>query len=261
MASFLLHLSIVLAILVASHCFSAVPRLARCDQLQLIGSRPQRQLMHLRLDYGNDRSCCEDVTDHDVPMPSRRAIVAAASSILLTPSPYIAAASTSPEDRIYVIGTATLQPGLSIDESIGSNAALYVTARPNRPDNVPRAILDGSRGKPPPVLSARFSNPSFPFEFTLTSQNYTPEGASKVVGGGGVGDEGTTATSGKADEVWWEGDDLIVSARFDSDGVAATRDPTDLVGRGIYSATAGGSSVPIELVGRGLFGKSVTAKK
>jgi len=147
--------------------------------------------------------------------------------------------------KIYVSGTATLQSGISIDE-IGTNASLYVTARPNKPDNVPRAILDGSRGKAPPVLSARFANPTFPFEFDLSSQWLTPEGASVVEGK-------------DTDDVWWRGEDLIISARLDSDGVAATRDPTDLVGRGIYTAKDD-SKVSIELQGRGMFGKAVTKK-
>ena len=38
---------------------------------------------------------------------------------------------------------------------------------------------------------------------------------------------------------WWSQDDLIVSARLDSDGVAATRSPEDLVGRGMYVYTNG----------------------
>jgi len=195
-----------------------------------------------------------------VPMPSRRAVVAAVSTLLIAGPPSILSASAAPEEKTYVTGKATLQSSLSsinVAEDIGPNAALYVTARPNKPDNVPRAILDGSRGKPPPVLSARFANPTFPFEFTLTSQNFTPEGASIVSEGDAATEDGTT------NDVWWSGEDLIVSARLDSDGVAATRDPTDLVGRGIYSANkaAAGSVVSVELQGRGLFGKSVTGAR
>lgn len=122
---------------------------------------------------------------------------------------------------------------------------MYVTCRPNRPDNVPRAILDGSRGKPPPVLAARFENPQFPFEFTLTTDNLTPEGASAIEG---------------SDNIWWSNEDLVVSARLDSDGVAATRDPNDLVGRGFYSSKTQDAAM-IELQGRGMFGKAVTSKK
>lgn len=202
-------------------------------------------------------------------MPSRRAAIAAvASSALLTETPHSAStASASPPptegERTYVSGTATLRPGLSIDDdgsaadatTSATSAALYVTARPSRPDNVPRAILDGSRGRPPPVLSARFADPTFPFDFELTSSNFTPEGAARV-------EAGSSSNEGDVGGVWWSGEDLVVSARYDADGVAATRDPTDLVGRGVRYASDGKSmSVPIELAGRGLFGKSVTAKK
>ena len=64
--------------------------------------------------------------------------------------------------------------------------------------------------------------------------------------------------------LWWEknGKDLIVSARLDTDGVASTRDPEDLVGRGISSHSSERTNVvSIELRGRGMFGKSVTARK
>lgn len=150
------------------------------------------------------------------------------------------------ESTTFVVGTATLQSGLS-DDNVESGSALYVTCRPNRSDNVPKAILDGSRGKPPPVLAARFENPQFPFEFSLTTDNLTPEGASAV--------EGSTPET-----IWWSGEDLVVSARLDSDGVAATRDPNDLVGRGFYSPKSKDATV-IELQGRGIFGKAVTSKK
>ena len=78
------------------------------------------------------------------------------------------------------------------------------------------------------------------------------------------------------DGVWWAGEDLVVSARLDTDGVASTRDPTDLVGRGIFrppaatpastaaasaAAAAPATVVSIELRGRGMFGKSVTGRK
>jgi len=57
------------------------------------------------------------------------------------------------------------------------DAALYVTARPNTSDDVPHAILDGTRGKPPPVLSIRVLSPSFPLTITLDGSNLTAEGA------------------------------------------------------------------------------------
>ena len=181
-------------------------------------------------------------TDVDpiVELSRREVISISIAAAVLNPTKSKAIESTT-----FVTGTATLQTGISKD-SIGTGAALYVTCRPNSPDNVPKAILDGSRGKPPPVLAARFSDPQFPFQFSLTSDNLTPEGASAV--------------EGDPDKVWWSKEDLIVSARLDSDGVAATRDPNDLVGRGYYSSKTQDASM-IELQGRGLFGKAVTSKK
>jgi len=120
--------------------------------------------------------------------------------------------------------------------------ALYITARPNTSDNVPRAILDGSRGKPPPVLIARIPNvDSFPLTYTLTARDVTVEGAATNDG-----------------NYWWRGSGLVVSARLDSDGIAATRDPNDLVGRNVI---AGGSNqVSVELQGRGAAGMFFTQK-
>ncbi|CAB9504611.1 expressed unknown protein [Seminavis robusta] len=126
--------------------------------------------------------------------------------------------------------------------------ALYVTVRPDRPDNVPQAILQGTRGKPPPVLSARFEAPTFPFSFHLTDKDYTPEGQPLT------NDETKTSDN----DPWWLRDDLIVSARLDMDGIAATRSPEDLVGRTTYRRSQGGEAVDLELMGRGAFGKFAT---
>ena len=120
---------------------------------------------------------------------------------------------------------------------------------------MPAAILNGTRGKPPPVLAARFAGPpQFPFRFALdTARHLTPEGA-----------------DGKDDDdYWWKDDNLVVSARWDSDGVAATRSPEDLVGRALLvrgdgkdDAAANSSSqvVTVQLQGRGSFGKFATKK-
>ena len=153
-------------------------------------------------------------------------------------------------------GVVTLEDGVELAES-SQTSALYVTCRPNQPDNVPQAILSGTRGKPPPVMAARYENPTFPFEFTLSSPtDLTIEGASTQ----------ETAASGAAtaasledvdpNQFWWKNDDLIVSARWDSDGVAATRNPEDLVGRGIWKARD--SAAKVTLTGRGAFGKFAT---
>ena len=97
-------------------------------------------------------------------------------------------------------------------------------------------------GKPPPIASARFAAPlDFPYDFTLRDPgDLTEEGAAE----GGA---------------WWAGADLTVSARLDTDGVAATRGPDDLVGRATFRR--GGSKMAIDLQGRGFGGRLVTSKQ
>ncbi|KAL9189153.1 hypothetical protein ACHAXT_011643 [Thalassiosira profunda] len=107
-------------------------------------------------------------------------------------------------------------------------------------------------GKAPPVLAARFpisGEDAFPFRFQLTANDVTQEGAS-------FGLESAESTK----PYWWEKETLVVSARLDSDGVAATRDPQDLVGRGVGRVLSG-DDIVVQLEGRGLFGKAVTNKK
>ena len=143
---------------------------------------------------------------------------------------------TSAAEPVLLKGTVSLRSDAVLPEDL-STAALYITARPDRPDNVPQAILSGTRGKPPPVLIARLAHLSeFPVEFALTSADVSVEGD------------------------WWYQDDLIVSARLDSDGVAATRDPNDLVGRGLFRRGTD-QVVQVELQGRGVTGKLLTGKK
>lgn len=167
-----------------------------------------------------------------------------------------------PVERSLLKGKVTSTTQIDLPEGIDPTlSALYITARPNKADNVPRAILDGSNGKPPPILAARFANPIFPFEFDLSTLDLTQEGI-------GIGFSDNNQQSDDANEkqkrFWFEGQDLIVSARFDTDGVAATRSPTDLVGRAQYTYSASQSSgdaiptVTIPLQGRGFTGKLVT---
>jgi hypothetical protein len=101
--------------------------------------------------------------------------------------------------------------------------------------------------KVPPLAAARFGFPTLPYEFTLTLDDLTPEFKGVPV-----------------EE--WERQDLIVSARLDTDGVAATRDPADLVGRGTVrkasSAVASAwEGADVELQGRGLTGRLLTGGK
>jgi hypothetical protein len=136
-------------------------------------------------------------------------------------------------------GSVYLRADAAIDQ--GDSAALYITVRTDRPDNVPAAVLAGTRGKPPPIASARFAHPIFPFEFSLGTSDLTFEGS--------------------AEDSWWKADDLVVSARLDCDGIASTRGPNDLVGRSILRRrTYPSTPIKIELEGRGLGGKYLTMK-
>ena len=109
------------------------------------------------------------------------------------------------------------------------------------------------------MLTKRFPGPvRFPLDFSLTSEtDLTPEGLASL-------------------EQWANSKTLVLSARLDTDGVAATRDATDLVGKataelrtdatghGVASHTVDRSSkylnTKINLVDRGIGGKLVTRK-
>ena len=225
--------------------------------------QPTAKSPHEHKQRASRLQAAEDPTSNSVF--SRRTVnnslLSVATSFLVLP-PQISQAEdetkqteVSVEPRTVLRGTVSLAPGVPFPpESMPttSSSAIYLTCRPDKPDNVPAAILNGSRGKSPPVLAARIENPSFPLDFTLVSpRDLTIEGASTAI----VGD-------GKAtdfENLWWIKEDLIVSARWDSDGVAATRSPEDLVGRAIWKN--GEANVQLELGGRGAFGKLVTGSK
>lgn len=192
-------------------------------------------------------------------------LLLSSSSVLLQPSvahATDATLSTPPitGETVIVKGQVTVAStdALAAQEaSSGGGAALYITCRPDKADNIPLAILNGSRGKPPPVLSARIPNPSFPFDFELTiPRDLTLEGAWD-----GLSPPETIQPPTHRDQLWWNQMDLIVSARWDSDGVAATRSPEDLVGRGVWSYKEDESVVEVMLTGRGAFGKFATGGK
>lgn len=178
-----------------------------------------------------------------------------------------------PDNNIIIIeGVATLKEGNVFTATQPSNAALYVTARPENMKNAPKELFDALGGRSPPVLTAKFlveNGNVFPFSFQITPDAVTPEGAfrslsSKSLENNQLHDEDNT--------YWWSKDNLIVSARLDSDGVAATRDPEDLVGRSIslnVKCKSGEDKtrsiqcrreVVLELQGRGIGGKFVTRK-
>lgn len=163
----------------------------------------------------------------------RRRFLAGSGALLLTQPAH----AVTP----VAFGTVNLKPGATI-EGDSRMGALYVTARPQPQNSALQA------GKVPPLASKRFQGPlSFPLDFVLTNDDLTVEYADVPVGS-------------------YERLDLLVSARYDTDGVAATRGPEDLVGRG--SVSKRGSSDPstwmtpaIELQGRGVTGKLLTGGK
>lgn len=117
------------------------------------------------------------------------------------------------------------------------------------PTAVPRAILTGTRGKPPPIAAVRLAPPlQFPLHFELNDANLTPEGAAEPAR-------------------WWARSQLILSARLDTDGQAATREPSDLVGRAVCAPLPVAGAPPhvprcnVQLVGRGIGGKLLTGKR
>ena len=117
-----------------------------------------------------------------------------------------------------------LSPGV---EAPAAGAALYVTLRPP--------------GRGPPLAARRVAWPlTFPLRLELTAEDTLPD-APPV-------------------EAWRE---LLVSARLDTDGVAATRDPTDLVGRGAARRGTFEDSweeAQVTLVGRGFAGRLATQR-
>ena len=204
-------------------------------------------------------SCKSDTgsASDDMPMAAglkRRTVLASSVGISFAKAFSVAAAEVNlPPETIVLKGTVTLAPDVSVDVASYRDAALYVTCRPDKEDDVPAAILNGTRGKSPPVLSSKILNPSFPTDFELSiPRDLTPEGAS----------DGTSSKLNlNLEEVWWKDSDLIVSARWDSDGTVTTRSPEDLVGRGFSkrgNSGAMGSKAEIQLTGRGAFGKFAT---
>mmetsp|Transcript_32949 Transcript_32949/g.74607 ORF Transcript_32949/g.74607 Transcript_32949/m.74607 type:complete len:243 (-) Transcript_32949:21-749(-) len=157
-----------------------------------------------------------------------------------------------PLETPFLSGSCVIKPGAI--PPVDANAALYVTARPESLSSAPGSLFDmlvgNYGGKPPAVLTARYPiyGGAAPYEFELSTSDLTEEGS-------------FSTSTDKSEGLWWQNDNLIISARLDSDGVASSRDPEDLVGRISCSAKDSRSGLQIELSGRGMFGKSVTRKK
>jgi hypothetical protein len=121
-------------------------------------------------------------------------------------------------------------------------AALYLTAREDE-----NAFVTGIKAvKKPPLLTTRIplSQISFPYEFSLDFDKDATE-------------EGTLWKNGAV-----LNKDLVIAARIDTDGVAATRDSQDLVGRAKFTAKGDNSfnKAEITMSDRGIGGKFVTQK-
>jgi hypothetical protein len=140
------------------------------------------------------------------------------------------------------VNAATISGTVSVGKApvpASTSAALYLTA-----SETENGFMSGIKGtKPPPVLSKRVPlvQVQFPYDFHLsTDTDVTVEGASY--------------TFGKKD--------LTIAARLDTDGVAATRDITDLVGKATFPVSKGDyESASISMMERGFGGKLVTGKK
>lgn len=163
----------------------------------------------------------------------RRAFLQAGSGVcsaLLLPQPVFATDNDATTAPYKLEVTITLPSNIDREELLGPDTALYVTARPT--DN---QVFEGRRA--PPVLTTRVATPSS-LQTVLTEKDATSEGMSW----GG-----------------WKTGPLVVSARLDTDGLASTRNATDLVGQGTVAAD--GTTVTVPLQGRGFAGKLLTGGK
>ena len=109
-----------------------------------------------------------------------------------------AVAAAAPDDLVAV-GSVGIKSGVA--EPMQDGGALYVTVRVIPSNNVGTYV---TAGKVPPLATARIASPiSFPYEVQLTTADLTPEYA-------GV------------PRKEWQQQDLTISARWDTDGTAAT---------------------------------------
>mmetsp|Transcript_8622 Transcript_8622/g.12873 ORF Transcript_8622/g.12873 Transcript_8622/m.12873 type:complete len:224 (+) Transcript_8622:2-673(+) len=163
-------------------------------------------------------------------------------------SPTLAAEISSLNANI--IGTVRVSnPNIIADGNFGEESAIYATVRQDLGvwTSAVRNI------KAAPVLSKRIqidstvkSDNLFPYKVQIdATKDLTPEGIA-------------------LSKEWQSGrTPLTISVRLDRDGIASTRDPQDLVGRGSVSRNSDGSwsEFDIELAGRGIVGKVLTTSK
>lgn len=160
--------------------------------------------------------------------PLRRSIETIATLFFMIPP-------TFADQPMKISGIASISSSSQIPP--GDSVALYVTVRPE----------GSSFSKPIPIMSKRIGNiQKYPVLFTLDyDSDKTVEGAQMLSTG--------------MDSI----NSVTVSARLDTDGMASTRSPEDLVGRGNsrWNHNNGWNDINIELVGRGITGKFITGSK
>ena len=136
--------------------------------------------------------------------------------------------------------TVTLSAGAGSAEALLDAfpaAALYLTIRPpgRSPPLAARRV---------PLSSLSRDAPLFPLRLVLGAADALPDAPEQ--------------------SLWAAAPQLVVSARLDTDGTAATRGPEDLVGRGAAprddAAPSGWGEARVELVGRGFGGRLVTQR-
>jgi hypothetical protein len=126
----------------------------------------------------------------------RRGALLATTAAVAFPS---SLAAVEPADDLVAVGSVRIKPGVA--EPSQDGGALYVTVRVIPSNNVGTYV---TAGKVPPLATARIASPiTFPYEVRLTLADLTPE---------------YSAVPRKE----WQQQDLTISARWDTDGTAAT---------------------------------------
>lgn len=142
------------------------------------------------------------------------------------------------DPKLDLQGVVTIAAGVEIPSY--SETCLYITAR----EDVGMWQSAIRSTKPPPLMAVKISPAkSFPLQFRMST------------------DTDLTLEATTLAKDWTSGNvPLTLSARLDTDGLASTRSPEDLVGRGNARFADGKwEDVSITLVGRGVTGKFVTS--
>ena len=138
---------------------------------------------------------------------------------------------------VTISGIITLDDGVAAPETL--SRALYITAKPDLGFINSNLLLR----KFPAVMSKRIpgENVKFPLQYSISEASDATEDATL-----------------QRDR--WVNLPMTISVRYDTDGVAATRDSTDLVGKGDSEREGGDAwkQANIVLSDRGIGGKLVT---